>query len=201
LIRVLVAEDMRILRESLVELLGLRDDIDVVAAVEDGAAIVGTALDCRPDVAIIDIELPNVDGLTAAEELRYRLPTCKVLILTNFGHPGNLRRGIHAHVAGFMLKTSRPEGLIHAIRTIASGGSVVDQQLAAQTLDAERSPLTDRELDVLRMIATGATTREAAAQLHLSYGTVCNYLAAAVTKLNARSRIDAIRMATDAGWL
>jgi two-component system, NarL family, response regulator DesR len=199
--RVLVAEDMRILRDSLVELLGFHDDIDIVAAVEDGAAIVSTALEQAPDVAVIDIEMPNVDGLTAAEELRRRLPSCRVLILTNFGQPGNLRRGIQAQVAGFMLKTSRPEDLVNAIRTVAAGGSVLDQELASHALDAELGPLTDRELDVLRLIATGATTREVASQLHLSYGTVCNYLASAVTKLNARSRIDAIRIATNAGWI
>lgn len=201
MIRVLVAEDVRILREALCELLGLESDIVVVAAVESGDRIVPAALEHRPDVAVLDIDLPAMDGLQAAAELRERLPDCRTLILTGMGRPGNLRRGIAAQVAGFMVKDSRPQDLADAIRTVAAGGRVIDPQLAYTALEVADSPLTDRETDVLRLTASGATPREVSAQLHLTYGTVRNYLASAVTKLGARNRVDAIRIATAAGWL
>lgn len=201
MIRVLVAEDVRILREALIGLLGLEDDIDVVAGVESGAEIVPAALAHRPDVAVLDIELPGIDGLEAAAQLRDRLPSCRVLVLTGVGRPGTLRRGIAAQVAGFMLKDARPQDLIDAIRTVARGERVLDPQLAYATLDVADSPLTERETDVLRELSTGASPREVAATLHLSYGTVRNYLASAVTKLDARNRVDAIKLATGAGWL
>ncbi|MFC4058987.1 DNA-binding response regulator [Planomonospora corallina] len=201
MIRVLIAEDMRILREALCGLLGLESDMVVVAAVGSGDRIVPAALEHRPDVAVIDIELPGMDGLQAAAELRDRLPDCRTLILTAVGQPGNLRRGIAAQVAGFMVKDSRPQDLTDAIRTVAAGGRVIDPQLAYAALDVAGSPLTAREADVLRLTASGATPREVSAQLHLSYGTVRNYLASAVTKLGARNRVDAIRIATAAGWL
>jgi two-component system response regulator DesR len=201
MIRVLVAEDVRILREALCELLGLESDIVVVAAVESGDRIVPAALEHRPDVAVLDIDLPLIDGLQAAAELREMLPDCRALILTGMGRPGNLRRGIAAQVAGFMVKDSRPQDLADAIRTVAAGGRVIDPQLAYAALEVADSPLTDRETDVLRLTASGATPREVSAQLHLTYGTVRNYLASAVTKLGARNRVDAIRIATAAGWL
>ncbi|MFF5209208.1 DNA-binding response regulator [Streptosporangium sp. NPDC000396] len=201
MIRVLVAEDMRILREALVGLLELEDGIEVVAELGSGDDIVRAALEHRPQVAIIDIELPGLDGLSAAAQLRDLLPGCRVLVLTGVGRPGNLRRAVNAGVAGFMLKDSRPQDLIAAVRTIAAGGRVIDPHLAYAALDVAESPLTDRELDVLRLTASGSEPRDIARQLSLSYGTVRNYLASAVTKLNARNRVDAIRIATEAGWL
>lgn len=200
-IRVLVAEDMRILREALVSLLGDEDDLEVVAAVAAGDEIVPTALRHRPDVAVIDIDLPRLDGLDAAAELHRQLPDCRTLVLTAHARPGNLRRGAEAQVAGFMVKDSRPEDLAAAIRTIAGGGRVIDPQLAYAALDVPAGPLTERELDVLRLTAGGAEPREIATQLSLTYGTVRNYLASAVSKLGARNRVDAIRIATEAGWL
>ncbi|MFB4270587.1 DNA-binding response regulator [Nonomuraea sp. GTA35] len=201
MIRVLLAEDMRILREALAGLLRLEADLDVVAEVEHGDAIVPAALEHRPDVAVIDIQLPGMDGLDAAARLRERLPSCRALILTAIGRPANLRRGIAAEVAGFMLKDAGPDELVSAIRTVAAGGRVLDPQLAYAALGAAGSPLSEREADVLRLTARGATPREVAGQLHLTYGTVRNYLASAVTKLHARNRVDAIRIATEAGWL
>ncbi|MEU4408050.1 response regulator transcription factor [Streptosporangium sp. NPDC023963] len=201
MIRVLLAEDLRILREALAGLLRLEGDIEVVAEVEYGDAIVPAALEHRPDVAVIDIEMPRMDGLDAAAELHRLLPGCRTLILTAVGRPGNLRRGISARVSGFILKDSRPEDLVAAIRTVAAGGRVMDPQLAYTTLDMPENPLTDREQDVLRLTAGGATPREVAGRLHLTYGTVRNYLASSVTKLDARNRVDAIRIATEAGWL
>ncbi|WP_232667355.1 response regulator transcription factor [Pseudonocardia sp. TRM90224] len=201
MIRVLVAEDVRILLEALVGLLKLEPDIDVVAGVESGAAIVPAAVEHEPDVAVLDIGLPELDGLSAAALLHERLPTCRVLILTGVNKPGDLRRGLAANVAGFMLKDSRPADLAAAIRTVAAGGRVLDPQLAYGALDVANSPLTEREADVLRLTAAGASPREVSAELFLTYGTVRNYLASAVTKLGARNRVDAIRIATESGWL
>jgi two-component system response regulator DesR len=200
-IRVLLAEDVRILREALAGLLALEEDIEVVAEVESGDVIVATAVPTRPDVAVIDIELPGLDGLSAAAELHERLPECRTLILTGVGRPGMLRRALSAHVAGFMVKDTRPAELVEAIRTVARGGRVLDPQLAFAALDVQGSPLTEREAEVLRLTASGAEPPEIAARIGLSYGTVRNYLASAVTKLNARNRVDAIRIATEAGWI
>ncbi len=201
MIRVLLAEDMRILREALVGVLNMADDIEVVAAVETGDAIVPTALGTQPDVAVIDIELPKLDGISAAAQLHEWLPQCRTLILTGVGRPGMLRRAQLARVGGFMVKDSRPEDLIEAVRTVAAGGRVIDPQLAFAALDVDGNPLTERENDVLRLTASGAEPAEVASRLGLSYGTVRNYLAAAVTKLGARNRVDAIRIAAEAGWI
>jgi two-component system, NarL family, response regulator DesR len=200
-IRVLVAEDMRILRDTLVALLNLEDDIDVVAAVADGRAIVPAALADRPDVALVDIDLPGADGLTAAAALHEQCPQCRVLILTVLGQPGNLRRALAAHVSGFLPKDTPAGDLVDAIRRVAAGERVVDPQLALKALEVPGNPLSPREVEVLRRFAAGAGPAEIAAALNLSYGTVRNYLAAAVTKLGARNRVDAVRIAAEAGWL
>ncbi|MFC9972317.1 DNA-binding response regulator [Spirillospora sp. NPDC127200] len=201
MIRVLMAEDVRILREALVELLGYEEDIEVVADVTTGDAIIPAALAHRPDVAVLDIELPGLDGLAAAAELHERLPRCRVLILTGLARPGNLRRGVEAKVCGFMLKDSRPQDLVTAIRKVAAGERVIDPHLALAALDTPGNPLTEREAAVLRLAGGGATPRQIALELHLGYGTVRNYLASAVTKLNGRTRMDAVRIATEAGWI
>ncbi|GIJ49651.1 DNA-binding response regulator [Virgisporangium aliadipatigenens] len=200
-IRVLLAEDVRMLRDALVSVLGLAEDIEVVGAVETGDAIVTTALRARPDVAVIDIEMPGLDGISAAVQLQQWLPECRTLILTGVARPGALRRAMSAKVAGFMGKDAAPDDLIDAVRTIAAGGKVLDPQLAFAALDVAANPLTERENDVLRLTATGAEPAEVAARLGLSQGTVRNYLASAVTKLGARNRVDAIRIAHEAGWL
>jgi two-component system, NarL family, response regulator DesR len=200
-IRVLVAEDMRILRDTLVAVLNLHGDIDVVGEVSDGGSIVAAALRDQPDVAIVDIDLPGVDGLTASADLRERMPDCKILILTVLGNPGNLRRALGVHVDGFLIKDTPAEQLAAAIRRIAAGERVIDQKLALAALEIPQSPLGPRETEVLRLFATGAEPSEIAADVHLSYGTVRNYLASAVTKLGARNRVDAVRIAAEAGWL
>jgi len=199
--RVLIAEDMHLLREALVELLSLEDGIEVVAQVASGAQIVPAAERERPDVALIDIDLPELDGITAASALRERLPSCRVLILTALSKPGQLRRALDAGVAGFVPKDLRPADLVEAIRTVAGGGQVVDPALAVTALQTPASPLTQRETEVLRLSATGAQPLEIAERLFLTYGTVRNYLTSAVTKLDARNRIDAVRIATEAGWI
>jgi two-component system response regulator DesR len=200
-IRVLVAEDMRILRDTLAAVLSMEDDIDVVAQVADGDAIIPAALAHRPDVALVDIDLPGTDGLTAAAGLREQCPGCRVLILTILGQPGNLRRALDAGVAGFLPKETPSAELIDAVRKVAAGEKVIDPQLAVRALEAPGNPLTPRETDVLRRLAGGAGPAEIAAEMFLSYGTVRNYLASAVTKLGARNRVDAVRIAAEAGWL
>ncbi|MEV1243036.1 response regulator transcription factor [Nonomuraea sp. NPDC052129] len=201
MIRILIAEDMHILREALVELLSLEDDITVVAGVASGLEIVSAALEHRPDVAVIDIDLPGLDGISAAAELRGRLPGCRVLILTALAKPGVLRRALGAQVAGFVQKDIRPAELAAAIRTVAAGGRVVDPALALVALEAPESPLSQRETEVLRLSASGAQPAEIAERLFLTYGTIRNYLTSAVTKLGARNRVDAIRIATESGWI
>jgi two-component system, NarL family, response regulator DesR len=200
-IRVLVAEDMRILRDTLVALLRLEDDIDVVAEVGDGEAIGPAAAASQPDVAVVDIDLPGTDGLTAAAKLAGQCPGCRVLILTVLGQPGNLRRALAAQVAGFLPKDTPSAGLIDAVRRVAAGERVIDPQLALNALEAPGNPLSPREAEVLRRFAAGAGPAEIAATLFLAYGTVRNYLASAVTKLGARNRVDAVRIAAEAGWL
>ena len=201
MVRVLVAEDMRILRDALVAVLDLEDDLEVIAAVADGDRIVPAALEHRPDVAVLDIDLPVVDGLTAAHELHRKLPTCRVLMLTGLGQPGQLRRAVAAHVSGFILKDAPSQELVAAVRQVAAGGRVFDPKLAVAALETAENPLSSREAEVLRRHADGDSAAEIAAELHLSYGTVRNYLAAAVTKLGARNRVDAARIAREAGWL
>ncbi|MEV4812060.1 response regulator transcription factor [Micromonospora avicenniae] len=200
-IRVLLAEDMNMVRGALLALLALEPDIDVVAEVASGDDILPAALAQRPDVAVLDIDLPGINGLTAAGLLREQLPSCRCLMLTSLGRPGNLRRAMAAHVAGFILKDAPPEILADAIRGVAAGRRVVDPQLALAAWDSAECPLTTREVEVLRLTEKGADAAEIATRLFLSPGTVRNYLTTAVTKLNARNRIDAIRIARDAGWL
>jgi two-component system, NarL family, response regulator DesR len=201
LIEVLLAEDMHLVRGALVALLNLELDIRVVAEVASGDEIIPTAVKVRPDVAVIDIDLPGMDGLTAAAELREKLPECRTLILTSLGRPGTLRRALSAHVGGFLLKDAPPRELADAIRSVAIGRRVVDSQLALAAWDTADCPLTERELAVLRQAAQGSDVPEIAARLSLSAGTVRNYLTTIVSKLNARNRVDAILVARDAGWI
>ncbi|MFH8937673.1 DNA-binding response regulator [Streptomyces griseosporeus] len=201
MIRILLAEDMQMVRGALVALLNLETDLEVVAEVERGDEIVATALKLRPDVAVIDIDLPGVDGLTAATQLREELPQCRSLILTSLGRPGTLRRALSAQVCGYLLKDAPPKELAVAIRRVAAGHRAIDPQLALAAWGGAESPLTDRETEVLRMAAEGAEAPEIAGLLHLSTGTVRNYLTTVVTKLNARNRVDAIRIARESGWL
>ncbi len=201
MVRILIAEDMHMLRKALISLLELEPDIEVVAELSSGADIVSTARALQPDVAVLDIDLPGADGITAAAALHTAVPNCRTLILTSLGRPGNLRRALAAHVSGFLLKDIEPDRLSAAIRQIAAGERVIDPQLALATLDTSLSPLTRRELEVLRLAAEGTEAAQIAARLHLSAGTVRNYLTNVVSKLNARNRVDAIRIARDAGWL
>ncbi|HKN95744.1 MAG TPA: response regulator transcription factor [Pseudonocardiaceae bacterium] len=201
MIKVMIAEDVHMVRGALVALLRLESDIEVVAEVAGGDEILPTAKAVRPDVAVIDIDLPGKDGLTAATELREQLPECRSLILTSLGRPGTLRRALAAKVGGFLLKDAPPDKLASAIREVHVGRRVVDSDLALAAWDSADCPLTGREVEVLRLAADGANAVDIAARLYLSAGTVRNYLTTAVTKLNARNRVDAIRIAKEAGWL
>ncbi|MGW1294228.1 response regulator transcription factor [Streptomyces sp. NPDC002533] len=201
LIKILLAEDVHMVRGALVALLELEQDLQVVASVARGDLIVPSALEARPDVAVIDIDLPGVDGLTAAAELHQRVPECRTLILTSLGRPGTLRRAMAARVSGFLLKDSPPNRLAHAVRSVAAGQRVIDPELALSAWEAPDNPLSPRETQVLRLAARGADAVEIADHLYLTQGTVRNYLTAIVDKLQARNRIHAIRIAEEAGWI
>ncbi|MBT2875338.1 response regulator transcription factor [Streptomyces cellulosae] len=200
-VRVLLAEDQGMMRGALALLLGMEPDIEVVAQVGTGDAIVDAVLTHRPDVALLDIELPGLSGLDAAAELRERAPGCRVLILTTFGRPGYLRRAMDAGAAGFLVKDGPVEELATAVRRVLAGETVVDPGLAAAALSAGPSPLTARERDVLRESAGGATVADIAARLHLSESTVRNHLSSAIGKTSTRNRTEALHEARQRGWL
>jgi two-component system response regulator DesR len=200
-IRVLLAEDMHMIRAALGALLRLEPDIEVAAEVTRGDEIVPAALRVRPDVAILDIDLPVIDGITASAELRERLPSCRVLVLTALGQPGQVRRALAAGIEAFLVKDAPGDRLADAVRRTAAGLRVLDTELVASAMEYGESPLTQRETTVLGEAARGSSAEEIAARLHLSAGTVRNYLTSAITKTGARNKIDAIRIAQDAGWL
>jgi two-component system, NarL family, response regulator DesR len=201
MIRILIAEDMHMIRGALVALLSLEEDLCVVAELDRGDQIVDTALATRPDVAIIDIDLPGLDGLTAAEHLHQRLPECRTIVLTGLGRPGNLLRALSIHVRGFIVKDAPATTLADGVRRVAAGERVIDTELVAAALETGPSPLTPREADVLRAAEHGSPTEQIGAQLSLSPATVRNYLSNAITKTGARNRTEAIRIARNAGWI
>jgi two-component system response regulator DesR len=201
MIKVLIAEDMHLIRGALVALLSLESDMEVVAELERGDVIVDTARRTRPDVAVLDIDLPGMDGLTAAGLLYEELPECRTLILTGMSQPGHLLRALKVHVRGFIVKDAPADTLADGIRRVAAGQRVIDPDLVAVALETGVSPLTPRETDVLRAAEDGIATDEIGTELSLSAATVRNYLSNAITKVGARNRIDAIRIARNAGWL
>ena len=201
MIRVLIAEDQSMVRGALASLLGLEDDIEVVAEVGRGDEVVGAARAHRADVALLDIEMPGQDGIRAAADLARELPTTRALMLTTFGRPGYLRRALESGAGGFQLKDAPAEQLADAIREVHAGRRVIDPGLAAAAIADGVSPLTERDRDVLAAAAEHATAAEIAAHLYLAEGTVRNYLSAAIRKLGARNRADALRIADEKGWL
>jgi two-component system response regulator DesR len=200
-IRLLLAEDQELVRQALRALLEMQDDFEVVASVGRGDEVVEAARAARPDVALLDVEMPGLDGLAAAAVLKAQVPACRVVILTTFGRAGYLRRAMEAGAVGFVVKDAPAETLADAIRRVAKGERVVDPALAAATLAAGESPLTARERDVLIAARSGATVADIAASLYLSEGTVRNYLSAATSKTSARNRMEALRTAEERGWL
>ncbi|GAA3574656.1 response regulator transcription factor [Kribbella ginsengisoli] len=200
MIRVLLADDMKLFRAALRNLLE-QHGFEVVAEVYCGDLIVPTALELRPDVAVIDIEMPGQDGLAAAAALHTELPDCRTLILTASASPANMHRALSARAAGFMSKDVSPDALAEAIRKVAAGFEVVDPQVAAAALRLPPNPLTPREVEVLRLSAGGSAARQIAVDLFISTATVRNYLSSIVAKLHARTQLDAVRIAVDAGWI
>ncbi|NNC12049.1 response regulator transcription factor [Planctomonas sp. JC2975] len=201
ILRLLLADDQALVRGALATMLSLEPDIEVVAEVGRGDEVVPAALESRPDVALLDVEMPGGDGITAAAELRERMPGIRVLMVTTFGRPGYLRRAMRAGVAGFVVKDTPAKRLAAIVRDVADGIRVIDPELAAESLVAGESPLSEREADVLRAAQSGGTIADVAGQLHLSEGTVRNYLSSAIGKTDARTRAEAVRIALDNGWL
>ncbi|GGX44871.1 response regulator transcription factor [Streptomyces fructofermentans] len=201
MIKILIAEDMVMLRRALAELLELEADFQVVAEVDHGDDIVPKALALQPDVAVLDIGLPGMDGITAAAALGAALPDCRILILTGLGNPSTLRRAMATGATGFLRKDADPAQLVGGIRAVVAGRRAVDPQLAVAALEDVTQPLAPRELEVLRLAAEGEGTAAIARRLFLAPGTVRNYLSSAVVKLGARNRMDAVRIAREGRWI
>jgi two-component system response regulator DesR len=197
----MIAEDQAMVRGALASLLSLEDDIVVVGEAATGEEAIEVAARTLPDVALLDIEMPGLDGISAGEEIRRRFPECRVVILTTFSRPGYLRRAMEAGAAAFLVKDSPARELAAAIRRVRDGERVIDPGLAAAALSAGPNPLSPRERDVLASAVDGSTIGDIARRLHLSTGTVRNYLSAAIHKTGARNRIEAVRKAQAQGWL
>ncbi|HEU5230450.1 MAG TPA: response regulator transcription factor [Ktedonobacteraceae bacterium] len=201
MIRVLLAEDQAMVRGAIAALLTLEGDIEIVAEVGRGDEVVKAACATHPEVALLDIEMPGCDGLSAAAALHEHMPACRVLILTTFGRPGYLRQAMESGVVGFLLKDAPSAELATAIRRAVAGERVIDPSLALAALSSGNNPLTERERAVLAAAIQGASIHEIAASLFLSEGTVRNYLSVAIQKLGAHNRIEAAHLAEEKGWL
>ena len=201
MVKVVILESMPLLRSALVAILSLERDIEVAAAVAHGDELITAAVDLAADVAVIDIDIPGMDGLVVASRLHQRLPACRLLILAGLSRPGELRRALEAHASGFLLKQTSVTRLADSIHCVARGERVIDSDAAAEAIRTNGVPMTARELLVLRYAAEGAPVTEIATSLFLSVGTVRNYLSAVIRKSGARNRIDAIRIARESGWL
>lgn len=201
MIRVLLAEDQAMMRGALAVLLNLEEDLEIVAEVEDGADVVPRALAVRPDVALLDVEMPNLSGLDAARQLSDQLPGCAVMIVTTFSRTGYLQRAMEAGARGFLVKDRPADGLADAIREVVAGGTVIDPELAGAALRTAACPLTTRERDVLAAAEDGSTVSDIASRLYLSESTVRNYLSAAIGKTGTRNKVEAAILARQRGWL
>ncbi|PZD95375.1 DNA-binding response regulator [Paenibacillus sambharensis] len=201
MIRIVIAEDQHMLRGAFASLLQLEDDIDIVAQVSDGGEALRMIEACTPDLCLLDIEMPGLTGLEVAASVRRSGLPCKIMIVTTFARPGYLQQAMDASVDAYLLKDEPIEFLIEAIRKVMQGGRVVSPYLAASLFTHEANPLTEREQEVLRLAADGATTRQIAGSLYLTTGTVRNYLSSAIQKLEVETRHHAIQKAKDRGWL
>lgn len=200
MIRLLIAEDEGMMRSALATLLDLEDDLEVVTQLGRGDEVVAAALEARPDVALLDIEMPGHSGLDAADELRTALPDCAVVILTTFGRPGYVHRALASGVRAFVIKDGPVEELARIIRRVHAGELVVDPTLATAALAHGANPLTEREREVLRAAADGSTIAAIAVRLRLSPSTVRNYLSESIGKTGSRNRMEAVRVAREHGW-
>ena len=201
MIRLLLADDQALVRGALAALLDLETDLEVVAQVGRGDEVVAAARAARADVALLDVEMPGLDGIAAAAAIRAELPDCRSLIVTTFGRPGYLRRALDVGASGFVVKDTPAEQLADAVRRVHSGLRVVDPDLAVASLAVGSSPLTERETHVLALAADGGTVAQVAGEAYLSEGTVRNYLSSAMGKTGARTRAEAVRIARENGWL
>jgi two-component system response regulator DesR len=200
-IKVLLADDQALVRGALAALLDLETDLEVVAEVGTGDAVVDTARSSGADVCLLDIEMPGLDGIAAAAAVRAALPGVRTLIVTTFGRPGYLRRALEAGASGFVVKDTPARQLAEAVRKVHAGLRVVDPSLATESLADGANPLTEREQDVLRVALDGGTVAEIAGRVHLSAGTVRNHLSSAIGKTSTSTRAQAARVAQDRGWL
>lgn len=200
-IRLLLADDQALVRGALAALLDLETDLTVVAEVGRGDEVVAAAMEHRPDVALLDVEMPGMDGIAATSALLEALPQTRVLIVTTFGRPGFLRKAMHAGATGFVAKDTPARQLADAVRRVHAGLRVVDPTLAADSLVSGESPLTDRETEVLRAAKAGAPVAAIAAELFLSAGTVRNHLSSAMGKTGGATRGESARIAESNGWL
>lgn len=201
-IRLLLADDQHLVRAGLAALLNLEDDLAVVRQLPDGTGVVEAIREHDIDVVVLDIEMPEVDGITATQHITDAFgQQIAVLILTTFGRAGYLQRAMAAGTCGFMVKDAPAEQLAEAIRTVHGGGKAVDPTLAAEALSTGANPLTDRERDVLRAALSGASVKHIADRVHLSAGTVRNHLSSAIGKTRTSNRSEAARTAQLNGWL
>ncbi len=200
-IRVFLVIDMNLLRGALAALLSSEDDIDVIAGMALGDRVIPTAIRYQPDVVVVDVDQSGPDVLATAQTLHERLPECRVIVLATARQPGLVRRALDVPVAGAVDKDAQPRRLLATVRQVAQGKRTIDPALAVAAIGVAGSPLTPRELTVLDLASGGASPTEIAQRLFLSRGTVCNYLSRVMTKLDARTRIDAIRIAREAGWI
>lgn len=200
-IKILLADDQQLVREALSALLSLQADIEVVGSCGRGDQVLDLARQAQPDVILLDIEMPGMDGISVAQQLKEHHLPCRSLVLTTFGRPGYLARALETGASGFMVKDTPASQLAEAIRKIHAGRRVFDPQLAAESLAVGPNPLTDREKEVLQAAKEGASIVTLAARLHLSQGTVRNHLSSSIAKLNAENRFDAAYRAQENGWL
>ncbi|WP_449374387.1 response regulator transcription factor [Arthrobacter psychrolactophilus] len=199
-IRLLIADDEHLIRGALEALLGLEPDIEIVASADNGVTAAELAVSTQPDICLLDLEMPQADGLEAAARILATVNT-RVIIVTRHARPGVLRRALASKVSGFVPKSTPAEELAHVIRDVAAGKRYIDPEIAATALTAERCPLTDRELDALRFGRSTSSVAQIAQQLHLAPGTVRNYISSAMMKLNAASRHEAAEKAWQQGWI
>jgi two-component system response regulator DesR len=201
MIRILLAEDQNLVRGAMAALLGLEADFEVVGAAADGKEALALCEQLTPDIVLTDIEMPRMTGLELAAQLKERRLPAKLIVVTTFGRSGYLRRALEAGVRGYLLKDAPVDALAAAIRAVHGGGRAIAPELALESWSGGEDPLTERERQVLRLAGEGRSSGEIARQVHLSEGTVRNYLSEAISKLNAANRVEAYRMARDAGWL
>ncbi|MFZ6722657.1 response regulator transcription factor [Undibacterium sp. Ji49W] len=201
MIRIIIAEDQALVSGALAALLGLEDDLEVIALAKNGQEAYALCEKERPDIVLTDIEMPIMSGLELAAAIAEKKLPCKVIVLTTFARTGYLRRAMASGVRGYMLKDAPADTLAAAIRTVHGGGRAIAPELALESWSGEQDPLSERERQVLRLAGTGSTSTDIATIMHLSEGTVRNYLSEAISKLHAKNRVEAYRLARDQGWL